>query len=41
MNWIPYSGAGSLISGTNGLMQFIDPVNFNSPQLFYRLSITH
>jgi hypothetical protein len=41
VNWSAYSGAGYVFAGSNGLIQFIDPVNFSSPQLFYRLNVTH
>jgi hypothetical protein len=41
VNWSLYSGAGYFFVGTNNLMQFIAPMDFTSPQLFYRLNVTH
>jgi len=41
VNWSVYSGAGYFFVGPNNQMQFIVPMDFTSPQLFYRLNVTH
>ena len=41
VNWTAYTGAGYFFAGPNNLMQFIAPMDFTAPQLFYRLNVSH